>query len=224
MNRGEFAEASRAQLSFLAPVEKRCLLWLARHTPAAVNPDHLTILGLAAMVGAGISYRYARANDLGLILASVCLVLNWLGDSLDGTLARYRNRQRPKYGFYVDHVVDMLGTFALLAGIGLSGYMSERIAAILLVLYFMLSIEVYLATYTLGTFHLSFWKFSPTELRVLLIVGNIALHYRPTVGIFGHRYLLFDVGGAIGALGMGSVLITAIVRHTAALYRSERIP
>jgi phosphatidylglycerophosphate synthase len=220
----EFKEASRAQVSFLAPIEKRCLIWLARHTPAAINPDHLTVLGLAALVGAGFSYWYARQSQIGLILAIVCLAVNWLGDSLDGTLARYRNRQRPKYGFYVDHIVDMFGTFSLLAGIGLSGYMSERIAAALLVLYFMLSIEVYLATYTLGTFHLSFWKFSPTELRVLLMIGNIALLYRPTVGLFGHRYPLFDVGGSVGIVGMGLMLITAVVRHTAALYRAERIP
>jgi hypothetical protein len=118
----------------------------------------------------------------------------------------------------------MFGTFSLLAGMALSGYMSERVAGTLLVLYFMLSIEVYLATYTLGTFHLSFWKFSPTELRVLLIIGNIALIYRPTVGVFGHRYPLFDLGGSIGVVGMGLMLITSVVRHTVALYRAERIP
>jgi phosphatidylglycerophosphate synthase len=219
-----FKEASRAQVSFLAPIEKRCLIWLARHTPAAINPDHLTVLGLAALVGAGFSYWYARQSRTGLVLAIVCLAVNWLGDSLDGTLARFRNRQRPKYGFYVDHIVDMFGTFSLLAGMGLSGYMSERIAATLLVLYFMLSIEVYLATYTLGTFHLSFWKFSPTELRVLLMIGNIALLYKPVVGLFGHRYPLFDVGGSVGIVGMGLMLITAVARHTAALYRAERLP
>jgi archaetidylinositol phosphate synthase len=135
-----------------------------------------------------------------------------------------RNQQRPRYGFYVDHVVDAFGTFFLLGGLALSGYMSERIAIGLLIAYFMLTIEVYLATYTLGTFHLSFWKFSPTELRILLMIGNIALFYRPVVRLFGDPYLLFDVGGAIGIVGMGLMLLTSVAKHTAALYRAEPIP
>ena len=150
-------------------------------------------------------------------------MLNWFGDSLDGTLARFRNKQRPKYGFYVDHIVDALGTFFLLAGLGFSGYMSERIAAGLLIVYFMLSIEVYLAAYTLGSFHLSFWKFSPTELRLLLIIGNLALMRWPMGRLFGHTYPLFDIGGLVGFLGMSLMLIVAIARHTAALYRAERV-
>ncbi|MFB3777510.1 MAG: CDP-alcohol phosphatidyltransferase family protein [Bryobacteraceae bacterium] len=219
-----FAEAERAQVSLLAPLEKRCLLWLARHTPSFVNPDHLTALGLLALAAAGLAYWYARWNRAGLVIVIACLALNWLGDSLDGTLARVRNRQRPKYGFYVDHAVDMLGTFFLLYGLGQSGYMSERIATGLLIVYFMLTIEVYLATYTLGTFHLSFWKFSPTELRVLLMIGNVALLYRPVVGLAGGRYRLFDVGGLVGIVGMSLMLATSIIRHTAALYRAERVP
>jgi archaetidylinositol phosphate synthase len=219
-----FQEADRAQVSFLAPLEKRCLAWLARRTPAFINSDHLTALGLVALTGAGAGYWYARWHKAGLILVIVCLALNWLGDSLDGSLARFRNRQRPKYGFYVDHAVDMLGTFCLLYGLGQSGYMSERIAVGLLIVYFMLTIEVYLATYTLGTFHLSFWKFSPTELRILLVIGNVALLWRPVVRLFGGHYRLFDLGGAIGILGMALMLATAIVRHTLALYRAERIP
>jgi phosphatidylglycerophosphate synthase len=219
-----FAEADRAQVSFLAPLEKRCLIWLAHRTPSFINPDHLTSLGLLALAGAGAAYWYSRWNRVGLIVVIGCLVLNWLGDSLDGTLARVRNRQRPKYGFYVDHAVDMLGTFFLLYGLGQSGYMSEPIATGLLIVYFMLTIEVYLATYTLGTFHLSFWKFSPTELRVLLMIGNIALLYKPVVSLAGGRYRLFDVGGLVGITGMSLMLVTSIVRHTVALYRAERLP
>ena len=220
----DFREADRAQVSFLAPLEKRCLIWLAHHTPSWINSDYLTVLGLLALLGTGLSYWWARWNRTGLLLAIACLMLNWLGDSLDGTLARVRQRQRPRYGFYVDHVVDAFGTFFLLAGLGLSGYMSPAVAAGLLIAYFMLSIEVYLATYTIGTFHLSFWKFSPTELRILLMIGNIALLYRPVVGIAGGRYLLFDVGGVIGIAGIFLMLIWAVIRHTALLYRAERLP
>ncbi len=224
MQKPGFQEASRAQVSFLAPIEKRCLIWLAHRTPRWINSDHLTLLGLVSLLGAGLSYWYARWNRAGLILAIVCLALNWLGDSLDGTLARVRNRQRPRYGFYVDHVVDAFGTFFLLGGIGLSGYMAHGVAIGLLVLYFMLSIEVYLATYTIGTFHLSFWKFSPTELRILLMIGNAALLWRPMARLFGHTYRLFDVGGVIGIAGMALMLVSAVARHTLHLYRAERLP
>jgi phosphatidylglycerophosphate synthase len=216
-----FQEASREQMSLLAPLEKKCLIWMARHAPRWINSDHLTALGLASLAGAGLSYWYARYNSAGLLLVIGFLALNWLGDSLDGTLARVRNQQRPRYGFYVDHVVDAFGTFFLLGGLALSGYMSERIAIGLLIVYLMLSIEVYLATYTLGTFHLSFWKFSPTELRILLMIGNLALFYRPVVRLFGGSYLLFDVGGAIGIFGMALMLVLAVGKHTAALYRAE---
>ncbi len=220
----KFQEAGRTQESFLAPLEKKCLIWLALHTPRGINSDHLTLLGLVSLIGAGLSYWYASVNRSGLVLAILCLALNWLGDSLDGTLARVRNKLRPRYGFYVDHVVDAVGTCSLLLGLGFSGYMSERIALGLLIIYFLLSIEVYLATYTIGTFHLSFWKFSPTELRILLMVGNVALFYKPMVGLFGARYRLFDVGGLIGMAGMVFMLINAIVTHTRTLYREERIP
>jgi len=141
-----FQEAKRKQESFLAPLEKPCLIWLARHAPSWINSDHLTALGLIALLGAGLGYWWARSNPAGLYVVIVCLALNWLGDSLDGTLARVRNRLRPRYGFYIDHVVDAFGALFLLVGVALSGYMSERIALGLLIAYLMLSIEVYLAS------------------------------------------------------------------------------
>jgi len=220
-----FKDATRAQLSLLAPLEKRALLWLAARIPAAINSDHLTLLGFLSLIGAGLSYWYARTNPLGLLLVIAFLITNWFGDSLDGTLARYRQRLRPRYGFYVDHIVDMFGTFFLLGGLGLSGYMSFPLAMALVIAYFMLSIEVYLTTYTIGTFHLSFWKFSPTELRILLAIGNIALFIRgPYAKLAGQQYLLFDIGGAVGLVGMAVMLIVSTIRHTIQLYNEERLP
>ncbi len=224
MAKAEFKEASREQLSFLAPIEKKCLIWLAGRMPRCINSDHLTALGLLALLGAGLSYWYASRSRAGLLLCVLFLALNWLGDSLDGTLARVRNRQRPRYGFYVDHVVDAFGTFFLLGGLGLSGYMSPSIATGLLIAYFLLTIEVYLATYTIGAFHISFWKFSPTELRILLCVGNLALLRWPMGRVFGYSFPLFDIGGVIGIIGMALMLIVAVVRHTVYLYRAERLP
>jgi len=219
----EFQEAKRRQESFLAPLERRCLLWLAVHAPAWLNSDHLTLLGLAALAGAGLGYWWGQSSPLGLYAVIVCLALNWLGDRLDGTLARVRNRQRPRYGFYVDHVVDALGALFLLGGLALSGFMSERIALGLLIAYLLLSIEVYLATYTLGTFHISFWKFSPTELRILLAVGNLALVWHPDAHLAGTDWRMFDVGGAVGIAGMGLMLAVAVTQHTRALYAAERL-
>lgn len=221
MQKTAFRDAARAQESFLAPYEKRALIAIARRLPPWINSDHLTALGFAAMILAGLCYWAARSDRRALGLVVVLLILNWFGDSLDGTLARVRNRLRPRYGFYVDHITDAFGTLFLLGGLALSGYMSHGVAAALLVVYFLLSIEVYLATYTIGTFHLSFWKFSPTELRLLLMIGNIVLFFKPVVRLFGREYLLFDVGGVIGLAGMSLMLVTAAVKHTRALYRAE---
>lgn len=207
----------------LAEVERRVLVWLARRTPPWINPDHLTALGLISLIGAGLGYWYAGRNKSGLLVVIACLALHWLGDSLDGTLARVRRRQRPRYGFYVDHVIDALGTTCLLGGLVLSGYMNDRLALSLLIAYFPLSIEVYLATYTIGTFHLSFWRFSPTELRILLSLGNLAAWLDRGVVAGGGSYRAFDIGGWIGAVVMAGMLLNSIVRHTLYLYRLERI-
>jgi len=224
-SRVAFAEADRSQLSFLAPIEKRCLIWLALHAPRWINSDHLTATGLGALLAAGLCYWYSRWNPAALLLVIVCLAANWAGDSLDGTLARVRNKQRPRYGFYVDHIVDCLGALFLLGGLSVSSFMSPGIAPGLLIVYLLLSCEVYLATYTLGKFQISFWKFSPTELRILLAAGNIVLFLNPRAGmiLLGERYSMFDIGGAVGIVGMAVVLAVSVIRHTRALYRAEPV-
>jgi len=224
MGNPKFQEAERKQLSMLAAIEKRTLIWLAHRMPTWVNSDHLTLLGFVAMFAAGLSYWAAASDRRALLAVIVALAVNWFGDSLDGTLARVRNRQRPRYGFYVDHITDAIGTFFLMGGLALSSYMSPYIALGLLIAYFLLSIEVYLTTYTIGAFHLSFWTFGPTELRLLLCIGNIALFYRPVVVLFGHQFLLFDVGGTIGIAGMAMMLVWSSLRHTRQLYDAERLP
>ena len=222
MEKPAFKEASRVQLSVLAPIEKRCLIWLAHHLPSWIHSDHLTTLGLVAMFLAGLSYWLARWNRMALWLAVFWLAVNWFGDSLDGTLARVRNKQRPRYGFYVDHVVDAFGALFLVGGLALSGYMSKMVALGLLILYLMLSIEVYLATYSLGIFRLSFWKLGPTELRILIAIGNLVLFFHPVVHIQGQRYRLFDIAGVIAIVVISLMLITSVARNTLTLYRAEK--
>jgi phosphatidylglycerophosphate synthase len=200
------------------------LLWLAARMPQWVSSDGLTVLGLLAMLGAGFGYWLARENRAGLLVVIACLVVNWFGDSLDGTLARFRNRPRPRYGFYVDHLVDTFGALFLLGGLALSGYMSGLVAGGLLIAYYILAIEVYLATYTIGTFHMSFRGVGPTELRILLCIGNLALYFHPGVPqvFLGETaYRLFDVGGAIGIAGMLLMALAATAKHTVQLYRAE---
>jgi phosphatidylglycerophosphate synthase len=220
----EFKTAAREHTSLLAAAEKRTLIWIAQRLPPGVNSDHLTALGFVSLLFAGASYWYAKSNAWALLLVIPFLALNWFGDSLDGTLARVRNRQRPRYGFYVDHILDALGMSFLMAGLALSGYMSPLVAGVFLIFYLLLSIEIYLATYTIGTFHLSYWRFGPTELRILLVIGNLFALRRPDAIIAGRSFLLFDVGFAVGAAALAAILLQATVKHVVMLYREETLP
>lgn len=217
-------EARRENSGWLATIEKRTLLWLAARMPAWVSSDMLTVIGLLSLLGAGLAYWFGGTHPIGLAVVVVFLALNWFGDSLDGTVARVRNAQRPRYGYYVDHIVDCFGALFLLSGMALSGFMHPWIAAGVLIAYLFLSIEVYLTSYALGRFHLSFLRFGPTELRILLAVGNVALYFHPMVRLFGEQYRLFDAGGAVAIVGMTGALLMSVVRHTLELYRAEPLP
>src|SRR3982074_3218792 len=217
-----FRDAEREQTSILAPLERSALRGLARRMPRWVNSDHLSVLGLVGMLGAGACYAASKRNPLMLHLVNLFIILNWFGDSLDGTLARYRDRQRPRYGFYVDHIIDTFGALFLLFGIALSGYMSERVAAVVLISYFMLAINSYLAAYSLGVFKISQWKMGPTEMRLLLMIGNVSLIYHPRA--YHQRYLLFDVGGIVAVIGMLFILVVLSIQNTYTLYELERLP
>ena len=176
---GGFHEAQRHLAGLTARVEKRALLWLAPRTPARVTSDHLTLLGLVAMAASGVLYGLAGRHPWLLLLVNAALVLNWLGDSLDGTLARYRRVERPRFGFYVDHLVDAFGVLFVLGGLALSGLMSPIVAAGFLVAYYLLSIETYLATYAIGRFKISWGPVGGTELRIGLAVVNVLVFLQP---------------------------------------------
>jgi phosphatidylglycerophosphate synthase len=208
--------------SLLAAPEKRLLIWIAHRLPRAIHSDHLTILALVAMGGAGAAFAAARYWPLALWLVVLALLVNWFGDSLDGTLARVRQVERPRYGFYVDHVLDIVGITLLLGGLACSGYMTPLVAMMALVAYLLVSAEVFLATAAHGVFRMSFLCFGPTELRIVLACGSIALFNDPYVdlGALG-RYPLFDFGGIIAATGLVVALLQATVRNTRVLARME---
>ncbi len=220
----KFAPARRVNQALTARVERRALVWMAEHAPRWVTSDRLTLLGLGAQVGAGACYALARLprfDRRALLLVVLCIGLNWLGDSLDGTLARVRRQERPRYGFYVDHMVDVFGAVALICGLACSGLLHWQTAMAMLVAFLVLAAESYLATHTLSRFELSQGLFGPTEIRLLLIAGNLELLRSPFATVFGHRFLLFDLGGVIAAAGMLAMAIAVTVRHTAQLYREE---
>ncbi|HSK08408.1 MAG TPA: CDP-alcohol phosphatidyltransferase family protein [Vicinamibacterales bacterium] len=219
-----YVDPVRLQSSVLAGAEKRLLVSMAERLPRWIGPDHLTALALAAMVLAGGSYWLASRHPIGLVLATLFLAVNWFGDSLDGTVARVRQAQRPRYGFYVDHVVDAIGTTCLIGGLALSGYMTPAVALVLLVAYSLVTVEIYLATVVNGTFRMAFLAVGPTELRILLAVGNTWVVFDPTVTLLGQTWLLFDVAGAVGAAGLAAAFLVAAARNTRALYLAEPLP
>src|SRR6266852_3591189 len=219
-----FQDAERQQTSVLAPLERAALRGLARRMPGWVNSDHLSILGFLGMIVAGVFYALSKWNPLLLHLVNLCIFINWFGDSLDGTLARYRDRQRPRYGFYVDHIIDTFGALFFIFGLALSGFMSERVATALLIVFLMLAINSYLAAYALGVFKISQWKLGPTEMRLALIIGNLYLLHSSHTHLFGHRFLLFDVGGVVSIIAMGTMLVISSIKNTHTLYELERLP
>jgi phosphatidylglycerophosphate synthase len=212
----------REHRSLLAAAEKRLLVRIAARMPRCINSDHLTALALAAMALAGAGFALIRWDARAVWIVVAALVLNWFGDSLDGTLARVRGAERPRYGFYVDHVLDIVGITFLMTGLALSGFMTPVIALAFLVAYLLVSGEVFLATAVRGVFKMSFAGFGPTELRILLAAGTLALPADPhvAVGAFG-ALRLFDVGGLAATAGLVIVLATAVVRNGVALARLE---
>lgn len=218
-----FNDAKRRQESLLARIEKKALLWSAARMPAGINADHLTGLGFAAQCLAGAAYVLSSRNAVWLHAVNLLIVLNWFGDSLDGTLARYRNHLRPRYGFYADHICDTFGSFCLMGGLALSGFVTPAVAWGMLIAFLILSIQVYLATFALGEFKISFSLFGPTEIRLLLIIGNFALLRSPHVILWGRSFFLFDLGGVIAIVGMAGMAIFASIRNTRLLYQMERL-
>jgi len=216
-----FQEARRDLSGLTARIEKRALLWLAARMPDVVHSDHLTLIGLAGMAACGAFYAMSASHPWLLLLVNVGLVVNWFGDSLDGTLARYRNRQRPRFGFYVDHMVDAVGALFVLGGLGISGLMSPLVAAAVLVAYYLLAIETYLATYAIGNFKISWGPFGGTELRIAVALVNVAALFWPTVQLWGRTVGLFDLLGVPAAAGLALLAVAAGIRGTRALLRLE---
>ena len=210
----------REHNSVLAEAEKRLLVRMAGRLPGWINSDHLTFTGTVAMLGIGVCY-WAGGGALWMVIP--LLALNWFGDSLDGTLARVRKQERPRYGYYVDHVLDAVGFACLFVGLMLGGHMSAAIGLGFLAAYYLVVAEISMATHARGTFKMAFMKVGPTELRIILAAGTIQLMRSDSVSILGRDWLLFDVGGVVAAAGMLIAFASAAIRNGVALYKEERL-
>jgi archaetidylinositol phosphate synthase len=211
----------RHHRSLTAAGEKRLLIWLARRLPHQINSDHLTGLGLVSSLAMAVAFGCTRIWPSAPLLVVPLLILNWFGDSLDGTVARVRNQQRPRYGFYVDHVIDIIGMAALGVGLSASGLMSPVMALGVALAYVLIAAESFLATHTTGTFRMSFAAFGPTELRVVLAAGAIKSAFSPWISVGGFDLLLFDAGGAIAIAGMVTAFVTSAVRNASLLFAAD---
>ena len=215
----------REHFSLLADSERRALIWIAGRLPARINSDHLSTLALVSMLAAGVSFASFRVTPWAALGVIVSLIANWFGDSLDGTVARVRGQQRPRYGFYVDHVIDLAGTAMLLAGLACSGLMNPTLAVTLLAAYLLVSAESYLATHAAGIFRLSFLGFGPTELRIVLAMGALKVVSSPWIALGGLLEVrLFDLGGIVAIAGLALAFIVSAVRNTMTLYAAEPRP
>jgi archaetidylinositol phosphate synthase len=199
------ADAPRDKQFLLAVPEARVLGGIARRLPAWIKPDHLTALGVLAALGIAAAYVLSNGNEAWLWAASALLVVHWLGDSLDGTLARVRKSERPRYGYYLDHLVDAFATAAIGIGLGLSPHMLLAVGLAIVVAYLILSINTYLETHAFGTFTLGYGRLGPTEARLLLIGMNTLL----ALGVL--KLGLLDVVG----IGLVAAMIAALVARAA---------
>lgn len=195
--------------------EQAVLPLIARKLPWWLTPDHLTVTGLVACIGICICYAYSGAQPVLLLVACVLFVVNWFGDSLDGTLARVRRIERPRYGYYLDHVVDMISAAAVCVGLGLSPHMSLGTATAALIVYYLLSINVFLETLVLRSFQYGYGYVGPTEMRIVLICLSVGLYLgvNPRVNVLGWNLALLDVlGWVAGLVGLG-MLCARVLRN-----------
>ena len=215
----------RLNRAVLARVERHALEWIARRLPEAMTPDVLSVLGLVAMAGAGLAFASFQWADRGAAAGVVAaLFANWFGDSLDGTVARVRGIERPRYGYYVDHVIDLAGSAFLFTGIAYSGLMSPLLAVVLLSAYLLVSAERYLATHATGVFRMSCFGLGPTELRLLLAAGAVKAAGSATVEIGGLGSVkLFDTAGIIAIGGLAAAFIVAAIGNARVLYLAEPV-
>jgi len=202
----------------LGPLERPTLKWLAAHMPDWVTPDVCTLIGALGALLSGISYILSNYTGNFLWLASLGFVINWFGDSLDGTLARYRKIERPIFGFFVDHIIDAFSVTVIILGLGLSPYVSFDIACLALIAYLLMCVLVFVRTSAIGEFKISYGKLGPTEVRVLIILLSVWMYFggeqtsSVRIGAFDPiTFTPYDIiVGVVALLMLGFFVVTAV--------------
>lgn len=174
---GDIANHRRVNNILLGPLERPALKWLAAHMPAWVTPDVCTVIGVLGAFMIAVSYILSSYDPNFLWLASFGFLVNWFGDSLDGTLARYRRIERPVFGFFVDHTMDAVSSMLIFLGLGLTPYVSFSLASLALIAYLLLSVLVFLRTSVVGEFKISYGMLGPTEIRVIAVLLNTFMYF-----------------------------------------------
>ena len=218
---GDIKPHTRVNDILLGPLERPALQWLAAHMPAWMNPDILTGIGIVGAVIIFISYWLSNEVPAFLWVASLGFVINWFGDSLDGTLARYRKIERPKYGFFVDHTVDSFCDVLIVMGLGLSPYVTFSVACLALIGYLLMSVLIYIRTYVYGVFQISYGKFGPTEVRVILILLNTVMFFLGTPKVelpFGFG-TVYDIPIALIAVVLAMLFVAGTIQDAVKLAR-----
>lgn len=211
--------AAQRELTFLlAEPERRLLRAIAARLPASVSSDHLTALGVLGAIGTGVAYALSGRGTAWLWIAGALLVVQWFGDSLDGTLARVRRTERPHYGYYLDHIVDAFSTAVIGVGMGLSPYVDLRIAVGMVVVYLALSINVYLESTAFGVFRLAYSRLGPTEVRLVMILANVLLAVSPPGP---HLFLIANATVSLLGIGMVALLAVRVAKNLTRLSREE---
>jgi phosphatidylglycerophosphate synthase len=209
---------------FLGPLERPVLRWLAVRMPAWVTPDTCTAIGMMGAVLTAVSYGLSNISAGFLWLASLGFIINWFGDSMDGTLARYRRTERPLYGYFVDHTTDVVCQMLILLGLGLTPYVSFNVACLALIAYLLLSALVYLRTYVAGEFKISYGGWGPTESRVVAVLLNTVIYFwgAQDIQLSGITFSLYDIPVAAIALVMFSFFFNTATREVRRLAASGK--
>lgn len=221
---GNKADAVRIQTSVLNAAEKKVLVWLAQRQPRWMTSDILTYIGTFGAIVIAAGYVLSAWNPAFLWISSMGFVINWYGDSLDGTLARVRNLQRPVYGYYLDHTIDAINEVIIFVGVGLSGLIHLEIALLALVMYLLMTINVSINAHLKKEFRLTYAKMGPTEFRIIMIIINTLFALVRPLREFSHEFVLFGhdlVFGALDYIGVAIVLILAVL-HLAEVRKDVR--
>jgi len=202
---GDIKEHVRVNDILLGPLERPALQWLAAHLPAWVTPDMMTITGIFGALVIALGYVLSQMHPAFLWLATFGFIINWFGDSLDGTLARYRHIERPKYGFYIDHVSDALTEIVIILSLGLSPYIKFSVASLLCIAYIGMSVLVYVRMNVMGEFRISYGKLGPTEVRVIAIGLNTAMFFA------GVRTFIVNFGSVSAVISPYDLVVIVII-------------